>query len=160
MYRLTHKTVTEARRDFTKNLPEVATGEKVVIVRKRGQPQAAIISAAEALQYFRWKAEQAPTQTDVSDGDPQLPQEGHEQPAKSPPDLGDARAVPRSSASRVTLPEGWPSPEEYVRRCYAEGHIPETVLRGLDEHYRQHGLTAEDAKRIVVGLAKEQGASR
>ncbi len=50
MYKLTEQSVTEARRDFTKNLKMIAADdaqETVVLVRNRGEPVAGIISAVD-----------------------------------------------------------------------------------------------------------------
>jgi len=138
MYKLTEQSVTEARRDFTKNLKMVAADdaqETVVLVRNRGEPVAGIISAAELSKYFSWKAKQAPTE--VLDG---------------------------AEHEGLRLPEGWPPPDGYARHCRAEGCSEEIAVEGLLQHYGSHGLTPEDARRVAEGIfgegEAEQGGSR
>ena len=61
MYRLIEENVSEARRKFTANVKEIAAGgerELIVLVLKRGEPQAAIVSPTAFGQFIRWQAEQ------------------------------------------------------------------------------------------------------
>lgn len=76
-YHMIKQTLSEARRSFCQTLRKLSssTGECVVIVHKRGDPIAAILSAAEASEYFAWKAAQLREQEaarDVLDGWPEL----------------------------------------------------------------------------------------
>lgn len=61
MYRLIEENVSEARRKFTANVKEIAAGgecELIVLVLKRGEPQAAIVSPTAFGQFIHWQAEQ------------------------------------------------------------------------------------------------------
>ncbi len=61
MYRLIEENVSEARRKFTANVKEIAAGgecELIVLVLKRGEPQAVIVSPMAFGQFIRWQAEQ------------------------------------------------------------------------------------------------------
>ncbi len=61
MYKLIEQNVSEARRKFTANVKEIAAGgecELIVLVLKRGEPQAAIVSPTAFGQFIHWQAEQ------------------------------------------------------------------------------------------------------
>ncbi len=61
MYKLIEQTVTEARQSFTKTLRELAGDdekETVVLVRKRGEPVAGIVSYRELARYAQWRVDQ------------------------------------------------------------------------------------------------------
>ena len=160
MFKLIEQSVTEARQAFTTTLTAIARdddNELVVLVRKRGEPMAGIISAREFSRYFQWKADQARTQPNDTDDNSQ-PEEASKGPESPAAGEGDSEG-PQSTGADLSLPEGWSSPEEYVRLSLSEGHSPELVLQALEANYCKYGLTSHDAAHIVVGVASELGVS-
>ncbi len=134
MYKLIEQTVTEARQSFTKTLRELAGDdekETVVLVRKRGEPVAGIISYRELARYAQWRVDQIRRHAGESG---QLSEQ----------------AIPENDAGE--LPKGWPTPEKYARRWIADGCSQERTVEGLVENYGPHGVTLEDAERIVESV--------
>ncbi len=152
------QSVSDARRIFTATLKQMAASgdeELVVLVRKRGKPVAGILSARELGRFYSWRAEQTGAQNDSGD-ESAVSRESCEEP------VAEQERDPEASQSgegTVTLPEDWYLPEEYVRRCFSEGHTPETALKWLVQQYAEFGLTPEAAVQIVEDILKQKEAS-
>lgn len=58
------------------------------------------------------------------------------------------------------LPDGWPTPEEFVRECLAKGCSPKVTTEAVIENYAPHGLTLEETERIVDRVFGERKAAR
>ncbi len=158
MYTIREQNVTEARQSFTSTLKEMASIEEkelIVVVRRHGELVGAIISSRELQRYSRWLSEQASDQEDSSDEDTQPLQEVTED--REPSSEQEETEALQATEASLNLPEGWSSPADYVRQCFAKGHKPEVVLKWLEQQYAPYGLTPEEAAQIVVGIAEEQG---
>ena len=134
--RVVKQDVTEARRLFCRTMKEIDSseeGEVVVIVHRRGDPLAAIISVAEVAQFFTWKAEK----------------ESAERPERNAPE-----------DKLQGLPDDWPTPDEYARKCLSDGCSPEATAEGIVENYTPYGMTPEEAGRIVERVSGEEAADR
>ena len=85
--RLEETTITEGRRNLPQLVKKVAGSgedEVVVVICKRGLPQAALVSVAELRGFFRWRSEQNRAQTEDSQKNERREQETIEDVRESP----------------------------------------------------------------------------
>ncbi len=144
--RLLKQNVTEARRRFCRTLRELASSENedVVIIHSRGGPLAALISAADALRYFAWKGEEIRRQAGGRGAD----------------ETGETAEEASTADGPQPLPDGWPRPEKYARQCLADARSPDETVEAVLKHYAPHGMSAEEAGRIVERIFGEEAADR
>ena len=153
--KLIEQNVSNARDNLTKTLRRMATGEDiaVVILKRGGDMQGVLISPREAESYFNWKLKQIRDQN----GNDQHNDSSSisEKPQEPPPSNQDVAQSSQVYLPDLEFPDGLLPPEDFTRHYVRGGLPPETVLQGLLRRYGPHGLTPEEADRIVSRVVAE-----
>ena len=159
----------EARQNFASTLKRAAGGESLVLL-KRGKPFAALISADDAIRYFRFRADEfgalverdPAQQRNGTEGVPAVSEPGYEVAEETPTPATATTDEPESESSDPTpeeasLPEDFKADlERYVRECRSVEHPVATVVSEVLRVCGQFGMTEATAERLVAGIYRKQ----